>query len=251
MNINDVNTSFKWSLTKDFIAATAAGFVATPFVSIIDKAVVQTTASSISLKDSFKKGAKQLIKPLKFIRSPQFLMVWGVYSATYLAANWSDTITEKYKFNERNKSFTKLSATTSINMAACLLKDRAFAIKYGIQTVQSFPLISYNLFLIRDIVSIGSSFTLPKIISDEIYKKTNYNVESQAQLLLPGLCQFINTPIHLLSLDYYNRSNAKFSNRISLISELYKTTTFARVLRLSWSFGVGGLANTKIKFFLN
>ena len=60
-----------------------------------------------------------------------------------------------------------------------------------------------------------------------------------------------NTPIHLLSLDYYNRSNAKFNSRIRLISDLYKTTTFARVLRLSWSFGVGGLANTKIKNYLN
>lgn len=251
MNINDVKTSFKWSLTKDFFAATIAGFVATPFVSIIDKSVVQSTASSMSLKDSFIKGAEQLLKPLKFIRSRQFLMVWGVYSATYLAANWSDTITDKLQFNHKDKSITKLSTTTSVNMIACLLKDRAFAIKYGIQKVQSFPLISYNLFLMRDIISIGSGFTLPKIISDEIYKKTNYNVESQAQLILPGLCQFINTPIHLLSLDYYNRSNIKFNDRISLISDLYKSTAFARVLRLSWSFGVGGLANTKIKNFLN
>ena len=251
MKINDDNISFKWSLTKDFFAATLAGFVVTPFVSIIDKAVVQSTANSISLKDSFKKGAKQLISPLKFIRSQQFLIVWGVYSATYLAANWSDTMAEKYKLNEKNKSITKLGATTSINMIACVLKDRTFAVKYGLRTTQSFPLISYNLFLIRDIISIGSSFTLPKLIADKIYEKTSFNIESQVQLILPGLCQFINTPIHLLSLDYYNRSNVKFNNRIGLISDLYKTTTFARVLRMSWSFGVGGLANTKIKNYLN
>ena len=48
MKVNDINTSFKWNLTKDFFAATIAGFVATPFVSIIDKAVVQSTANSIS-----------------------------------------------------------------------------------------------------------------------------------------------------------------------------------------------------------
>jgi hypothetical protein len=251
MNTNDVKTLFKWNLATDFIAATIAGFVATPFVSIIDKAVVQSTAKSISLKATFKEGTKQLLNPSKFIRSPQFLMVWSVYSATYLAANWSDTISEEYKFSDKYKLITKLSATTSVNMTACILKDKLFAVKYGIQKVQSFPLISYNLFLVRDIISIGSSFTLPKLISDEIYKKTSYNVESQTQLILPGLCQFINTPIHLLSLDYYNRSNMKFNNRIRLIFDLYKTTTIARIFRLSWSFGIGGLANTKIRNILN
>ena len=251
MIINDDNKSFKCGLLKDFIAAIIAGFVATPFVSIIDKSVVQSTAKSISLKTTFREGTKQLLNPSKFIRSPQFLMVWGVYSVTYLAANWSDTISKEYKFSDKNKLITKLSATTSVNMTACILKDKTFAVKYGIQKIQSFPLISYNLFLMRDIISIGSSFTLPKLISDEIYKKTSYNLESQIQLILPGLCQFINTPIHLLSLDYYNRSNIKFNNRISLISDIYKTTAIARVLRLSWSFGVGGLANTKIINILN
>ena len=249
--VNDLLTSLKYKLFTDFTAAVLAGLIATPFVSIIDKAVVESTAKSISLKKSVKDGLKQIIKPSKFVRSPQFLMVWGVYSATYIAANWSDTLTNEYKFSDDNKKLTNLGVTTSVNMIACILKDKAFAINYGIQSVRSFPMISYNLFLVRDIISIGSSFTLPKIISDNIYDKTNYNLETGVQLLVPGLFQFINTPIHLLSLDYYNRPNIKFNNRVNLISNIYKSTTFIRVLRLTLSFGIGGVANSKIKSIFN
>ena len=247
----DLVSSFKYNLLSDFIAASLAGLIATPFVSIIDKAVVESTAKSISLKKSVKDGFKQLIKPSKFIRSPQFLMVWGVYSATYLAANWSDTLTNEYNFSDDNKEITKLGSTVTVNMIACIAKDKAFAINYGIQTAKSFPMISYNLFLARDIISIASSFTLPKIISDKVYDKTNYNLETGVQLLVPGLFQFINTPIHLLSLDYYNRPNIKFNNRVNLISNIYKSTTFIRVLRLTLSFGIGGVANSKIKSIFN
>jgi hypothetical protein len=248
---NDENSSLYYKLFVDFTAATIAGCLATPFVSIIDKAIVKSTANKTKLSNNFFNEVKQIKRPNIFFRSPQFLMVWGVYSATYLTANWSDTLTTEFKFNENEKELTKLGSTTTVNMIACILKDKAFAINYGINPISTFPIISYNLFLARDILSIGSSFTLPKYISQKIFDETGHNYETETQLILPGIFQFITTPIHLLSLDYYNRPNVTFKNRMIYTSEFYKSSVFARVLRLSWSFGLGGVANTKIKNTFN
>ena len=96
-----------------------------------------------------------------------------------------------------------------------------------------------------------TSFTLPKLISENIYEKTSYNLETETQLLIPGLFQFINTPVHLLALDYYNRPKTNFNNRVALIKDLYKSTTLIRILRLTLSFGIGGVANSKLKSIFN
>lgn len=253
MKDKDYNLSLK--LISDLSAASLAAMVAAPFVTIVDKLIIQQMTNSINIGKGIKNELKSLfLNPIKFIRRPEFLMVWGVYSLTYLTANCSDTLTENLNYSENNRQLIKLGSTTLANMSACILKDRAFTIKYGLNNASHFPISTYNLFFIRDIMSIGASFNLPNMMAENVSNKFNIskeNAEVFSQFFLPGLFQFVSTPIHLLAIDYYNRPNIKFKNRINLINNSYNSAVSARIMRLTWSFGLGGITNNYFRKYFN
>jgi len=109
-------------------------------------------------------------KPHKFVRRPEFLWIWWVYSSTYLAANISESICVN---KDVNPLYPKFLATFFVNTAASIVKDRKLTIIFGLVSAKnSFPLPSYLLFLIRDIVTIMFAFSLPGIVGDWISKGT-------------------------------------------------------------------------------
>lgn len=250
---NDYNLSLL--LLSDFGAATLAGAIAAPFVTIVDKVIIQNISSSVNLETGIKNEIKDLIlRPMQFFRRPEFFMVWGVYSITYLTANCSDTISENYNFDEKDSQLAKLGGTTFVNMGSCILKDRAFTMKYGLRNPSGLPLITYKLFFLRDIISIGSSFNLPHLVAEDFSEKYNFkkeNIEVIAQFFLPGLFQFVSTPIHLLAIDFHNRSNINIKDRLKLISKSYNSAVTAKIMRFTWSFGLGGISNNYFKRFFN
>lgn len=63
--------------------------------------------------------------------SVPLLLVWGVYCATYVAANSIDVYNERSKASPSNASMTKLFGTTVVNMSASLVKDVTFAKMFG------------------------------------------------------------------------------------------------------------------------
>jgi hypothetical protein len=63
--------------------------------------------------------------------SVPLLLVWGVYCATYVAANSIDVYNERSRASASSASMTKLFGTTVVNMSASLVKDVTFAKMFG------------------------------------------------------------------------------------------------------------------------
>ena len=79
-------------------SAMIASAAVTPLVLTIDKAVIQAAAGQMRLGAALKDGLFNLIKrPQAVFFSFPFLLVWGVYTSTYIAANSFDVYNERKK----------------------------------------------------------------------------------------------------------------------------------------------------------
>lgn len=63
------------------------------------------------------------MKPRSTIFSLPFLLVWGVFGATYMTANLLDIYNERKSTDFRKAVMTKLVGTTAVNMATVLTRD--------------------------------------------------------------------------------------------------------------------------------
>ena len=71
-------------LAGDVIVACGVTLGITPFMSIIDKSVVQRAAGTHTILQSSVESFSAMTRhPARFVKSPMFLMMWGVYAATY------------------------------------------------------------------------------------------------------------------------------------------------------------------------
>src|ERR1700744_4517501 len=85
-------------LGVEWLAATVSGFSVAPVISIVDKAIVSNTSGKEKLIPCLINGFKIFFtKPIYFVRQPAFLMIWGVYSGTYIVANSVESICERAK----------------------------------------------------------------------------------------------------------------------------------------------------------
>ena len=76
-----------------------------PFVSIVDKAVVQRAAGTHSVLQSGLESVTTIIrKPFAYVKSPTFLMMWTVYAATYTTGK-----APTFGHCERIPSFAKIN----------------------------------------------------------------------------------------------------------------------------------------------
>lgn len=101
--------------------------------------------------------------------------------------------------------------TFLVNTTTSLIKDKALAQRFGAKEVKPFPLTSFGLFFLRDIVAMASAFTIPPALGEIISDK--FNIDSKnglriAQIISPLLVQFVGTPLHLLGLDWYNNEGS-------------------------------------------
>lgn len=235
---------------------------ATPFILTIDKAVVQAAAGTQSLGSALVAGVKDLVFNLpQLVRSPALWLVWGVYGATYTAANLIDVVAERQQVSPTTHSSAKLVGTTGVNMSASLLKDVAFAKMFGKKEVvkevtdaaktaakaatKRVPPATYAIFLARDGLTIGAGFTLPAMVQQGLQgagmqPKTAGTV---AQLGTPMGMQLICTPLHLLALNMYNTPTATLSQRATEVWSTCPESTFVRMLRFCCAYGFGGLLN--------
>jgi hypothetical protein len=253
------STRLRSRLAGDFLSAICAGFVATPFVAMVDKAIV-VSASSQGKKNLGSVIVEEMCafvaKPASFIRRPEFFMVWGVYGATYLAANWIDTGCDELKMD---KTLPKLFGVTGTNVVTCIAKDRAFAQIYGTGTARAMPFASYSAFIARDAITLGACFDAPDKLSARAMGEggyfKGYMTKPQSdvffQLACPAAVQFVTSPLHLTALDYYNHPNATLAQRCATIGKVYWFTLGARMLRLTWSFGLGGVSNKRFRKFFH
>lgn len=201
-------------------------------------------------------------QPAGFFLGTPFLLIYTLYTSTYLTANTIDTVSSTL----RNKPFStvfpgtaKFLSTTTVNMGLCVYKDARFARFFGApqssssSAVPTVPRISYALFCLRDSVTIFASFNIPQLIAPSIpdsVASTPGMKAAMAQFACPALMQFVSTPMHLLGLDLYNRQPAgglPWYERAARIKRDYVASSFARMAKIVPAFGVGGVVNVRMR----
>ncbi|GAP92254.1 putative enoyl- hydratase conserved site [Rosellinia necatrix] len=113
-------------LAGDVAAALISATLASPAIVIIDRAVVEKTASGESLlRALWKHTVRAAARPRTFFFSRPFAIIWTLYAATYTVASCSDTLGRKYQIAAA--SATTFLATTAINVPLGIWKDIRFA----------------------------------------------------------------------------------------------------------------------------
>ncbi len=196
------------------VVAVTVTALAAPFLAVIDKALVErttaaSTTSTATLKNRitvwtsmYQTSVTILQQPVKFVKSPTFLWMWGTFAATYTAANTLRTIlafetttttrshtppaapaptsapTNRIHHNETSYQYytshhylpsagtTLLMGTFMVNSTASILKDRAYAQLYGATTTSmTVPTVTYGLWGCRDMTVMGAAFVLPQYVA--------------------------------------------------------------------------------------
>lgn len=232
------------------MAAIISGFVVAPAISIIDRAIVTNVSGKEKLLSSIKSSVKSMVKrPVRFFRQPAFLLVWGVYTGTYITAN---SIELFCMHSKKSEVIPKFVGSFIANTTLSMLKDKMFAQMFGVGASRPFPPIGYAMFVTRDGLTVLASFTLPKPVGRMIYENSSLGKqtsENVAQLIVPCMMQFVSTPIHLYALDRYNRSgpNVTYYDRFVRIRQEYVKSVVARIARILPAFGFGGILNTYLR----
>lgn len=67
----------------DFTAASVASLLVSPFISIVDRAIIQSASGTLSMSASVQQGLRVMVtKPVLFLARPDFLCTFGLYGAT-------------------------------------------------------------------------------------------------------------------------------------------------------------------------
>ena len=78
------------NLIGDVIVACGVTLGIAPFMSIIDKSIVQRAAGTHTIVESCVQSITSMARnPVEFVKSPMFLMMWGVYAATYTTGEYT------------------------------------------------------------------------------------------------------------------------------------------------------------------
>lgn len=231
-------------------AAILSAFSVAPAISIVDKAIVSNASGLEPLVPSLINSTKGLFtSPIQFLRQPSFLLIWGVYSGTYIVANNIQAFCER---SGQNAFYPKFVGSSIANVTLSVLKDRAFARMFGTGAPKPMPMTSMGLFATRDSMTILASFSLPGIVSKQMQSSMGMNAQTadvQAQLVCPCAMQFLSCPLHLYGLDLYNNPESSRTNamRTSFITKEYLKTALARIGRILPAFGIGGVINKEVR----
>ncbi|KAL7751324.1 hypothetical protein RI367_003184 [Sorochytrium milnesiophthora] len=236
-------------LMLEWTAATLTAAAVSPFISIVDKAIIANASGAQKLGDCLREGFSMLFRrPLTFARQPSFLLVWIVYTGTYITAN---TIESMYTHYNKPWALPKFLGTSAANISLMLWKDRAFTRWFGTTQPRPVPLPSFALFAARDAMTMGASFTLPNTVSQQLRQASPGVSKGQAdflaQLLLPCAMQVVSTPMHLTALDLYNRPNCTAPQRYAFVRQQYFAALGARIGRILPAYGVGGNLNRALR----
>lgn len=243
-----------------------------PFMTVVDKAIVQRANGSHSILSSAAESLKGMARnPIAYTKSPMFLMMWGVYGLTYATANSLKTITEHQEHSRKTQESRQgiassssssagkmavFSGTALVNSASSLLKDKAYAKMFGTSTASSMPTITYALWATRDLMVVGSSFILPELVGKKLEQDYDMNKDDAlkvSQLTVPIATQFLAGPVQLLGLDFYNRplSNLGYAEaaveRTRFLANGFWSVVGARVARIFPAYSIGGVFNTKFR----
>lgn len=271
------------TLGGDLTAAALSTVLISPTVTIIDRYIVTITKTIMivvtqdlltrnralvekashhkPLLRSLRSHARDALKhPKQFICSRAHGQVFTLYAATYCVANGTETITKK-THPTISQGVTFLF-TFLVNVPLGVWKDVRFAQLFGLSNnaspSQSLPVprktgslaITATL-LTRDAITIYGSFQLAQrcsaVIPDSLASHP-YSKTIATQMVVPVLSQLVATPLHLLSLDLYNRPNGvPWKSRLSVVWRYLPSATVIRCVRIIPAFGFGCLTNMGLR----
>ena len=234
----------------DVGSAVISSLAVSPFILIIDKAIVEAAAGHRSLRSAiFSSTVDVLRRPNQaLVRNPAYWMVAGVYAATYAAANLIDTVSSYTAASPTLQSTAKLLGTTAVNTTSCIAKDVAFARRFGAVQGGPMPYATVAFFGLRDLITIGSAFTVPPVLAQCLQSTGvgHRTAEDAAQLISPISLQVLCAPLHLLGLNLYNVPLATAAERAAAVARMAPQTTIAFAVRTAPTFGVGGVMNATL-----
>lgn len=166
---------------------------------------------------------------------PAFRLIFGVYFATYLGANTTDTLCTRYL--DISPTLPVLFSTVGCNAVAGMMKDRALLRMLGTSAPKPLPWLTFGMWTARDLLTIAASFTVVPAVTSAFYlgaqaaksdetgtvtARRSYSpppsyegalgftenketAKMTAQIICPMAVQSITTPFHLIALDLYNR----------------------------------------------
>jgi len=235
---------------SDVLAASATAFCVAPAISILDQAIVQNASGAKTLGESVKDSVRQLIKkPTTFLKSPAFLLLWGVYGGTYVAVNLATTICDRRNVTDEQRHMVKFVGVSSVNLGLNVSKDRIFATMFGSGTPRPVPMSSIGTFALRDSMTVFASFNLAPIVADAVAGAEIAGARTMAQLFCPVAMQWLSAPLHLMGLNWYNQPTASSSERLQFIKREYFFTAIARSARILPAFGIAPLLNAPFRTF--
>ena len=101
------------------------------------RAIIEKAAKGMAIRESLSTSVKSLItRPHRFIVSTPFLLIYTLYSCTYITANLIDTSVSAMNglsFEAVSAGPVKFVATALVNMSICVYKDSRFAKIFGAQ----------------------------------------------------------------------------------------------------------------------
>ncbi|KAL1869961.1 hypothetical protein Daus18300_005422 [Diaporthe australafricana] len=227
------------------------------------------------------------INPRRFFATKPVFVVWTLYAATYLTANVTETVSDKYFAIEKALTGTIIStAVFIVNTPLGVWKDVRFSqlfsapqgpmahqhptrispaaasaqtgvgspkatLPQAAAAARKMPPSATAAFLMRDVITVFGTFALAPQVSAAIpdaVARTPQAKASASQLVVPALTQVVATPVHLLALDIYGRpGRLGFAGRAPKATEKLASTTAMRAFRLVPAFGFGVIFNNYVR----
>lgn len=240
-------------IPKELGCAFAASLIASPLVSIIDKAMVEEITGIRSLMNSMGGAFKQmLVQPKAFYGGLSFRLTFAVYFGTYAVANLSEAALDyNYERNEETRKIYKVSCASAANIGLLAWRDSVFAREFaGVNVGPRIPLRSIGLFAVRDSATMAATFYVAPKVSKHLQEERGWNktkADVTSALTLPMLAQFVTAPLHIHAVDYYAHRTAPISEQaLRIKNEMFKVC-FARGIRVLPAFGIGSFTNNMFR----
>lgn len=224
------------------VAGLITALIVSAPVQILDMAIMENASGKRSMADALSAGMKRLTSdPKAFLSSQENALVYCLFGATYATANICRAMSVP--------TAGTLLATTIANMGSCFYKDSELARICGQGPRREFPKLGFANLAARDMLSMGSTFTLPPVLSGLMKSMgmPSSIANNIAQTSCPVLGQVFQAPFHLMALSYYNEPDFDISQRFEYVKKLYKPTLFARMARALPCYGAGGVLNTNLQ----
>lgn len=227
----------------ELTAALISSATVSPIMTIIDTSIIKSQFQKVGLVQACTDTIKDYTNGTIKFKRPLGIMTM-VYGSTYATANLTELMCHKIGIDYR---IPTLVATSIANVSSIAYKDREYA-KIFNQTRMQFPKLSYGLFALRDSITIGASFILKKDAITYLEKYMSHNIaDLVASFAVPMAAQVISTPIHILSIDLFQRPNDSVKQRLDHITKLYPSVCSGRIIRIIPAFAIGGFINDMIR----